>query len=95
MKIIATFILGLLCACVLILPMLPINNYNLFISRLAGLSYHRHKPDYDAAGQYLHQHWRKGDIVIAISQSISTLYYTGRSDAFFSVDRALYLFERN
>ena len=86
---------GLLCACVLLLPMLPIANYNLFVSRVAGFSYYRHHPDYDNAGQYVHQHWRKGDVVIALGPSLSILYYVGRVDYFFSPDHALYLFERN
>lgn len=86
---------GLLCACVLLLPMLPIANYNLLVSRMAGFSYYRHHPDYDNAGQYIHQRWRKGDIVIALGPSLSILYYVGRVDYFFSPDHALYLFERN
>ncbi len=86
---------GLVCACLLILPMLPIANYNLLISRVAGFSYQRQHPDYDNAGRYIHDHWRKGDIVIALSPSLSVLYYVGQVDYFFSTDRALYLFERN
>ncbi len=85
----------LICACVLVAPMLPMSNYNLFISRLAGLSYHRHYPDYDAVGQYMQQHWRKGDVVISVAPDFSVFYYTGHVDYFFSIDRALYLFERN
>jgi uncharacterized membrane protein len=86
---------GLVCACLLILPILPIANYNLFISRVAGFSYQRQHPDYDNAGRYIHDHWRKGDIVIALSPSLSVLYYVGQVDYFFSTDRALYLFERD
>jgi len=85
----------LICACVLLIPMLPISNYSLFVSRLTGLSYHRHYPDYDAAGQYLKQHWQKGDIVISVAPDFSVYYYTGHVDYFFSLDRALFLFERN
>ena len=75
--------------------MLPIANYNLFISRVAGFSYQRQHPDYDNAGRYIHDHWRKGDIIISLSPSLSVLYYVGQVDYFFSTDRALYLFERN
>ncbi len=75
--------------------MLPIANYNLFVSRMAGFSYYRHHPDYDNAAQYIHQYWRKNDIVIALGPSLSILYYVGRVDYFFSPDHALYLFERN
>jgi hypothetical protein len=85
---------SLVCACVLLLPMLPLANYNLFVSRVAGFSYYRHHPDYDNAGQYIHQHWRNGDVVIALGPSLSILYYVGRVDYFFSPDHALYLFER-
>ena len=85
---------GLLYGSVLLLPMLPLANYNLFVSRVAGFSYYRHHPDYDNASQYIHQHWRKGDIVIALGPSLSILYYVGQVDYFFSQDRALYLFER-
>ena len=95
MKIMAASIAGLVCASVLVVPMLPISGYNLFISQLAGLPYHRHFPDYDAAGQYVQRHWRKGDIIIMASPAISALYYVGHIDYLFSIDRALYLFERD
>jgi 4-amino-4-deoxy-L-arabinose transferase-like glycosyltransferase len=85
----------LACTCVLLAPMLPISNYNLFISRVAGLSYHRHYPDYDAVGQYMQQHWQKGDVVISVAPDFSVFYYTGHVNYFFSIDRALFLFERN
>jgi hypothetical protein len=85
----------LVCASVLILPMLPVSGYDLFVSQQAGLPYHRYYPDYDAVGQYMHQHWREGDVVIAVSPAISVLYYVGHVDYFFSVNRALYLFERD
>src|SRR5207302_10766165 len=80
---------SLICACVLIVPMLPISGYSLFVSQQAGLSYHRHYPDYDAVGRYMQQHRRKGDVVITVSPAISILYYVGHVDYFFSVDRAL------
>ncbi len=85
----------LVCVSVLIVPALPIGNYDLFTSRLLGVSYHHNYPDYDVAGQYIEQHWHEGDIVISVSPAISILYYVGRVDYFFSMDRALYLFERN
>ncbi len=85
----------LICACVLLVPVLPISNYSLFVDQLFGLTYHRHYPDYDAAGQYMQQHWQKGDIVIAVAPDFSVYYYTGHVDYFFSLDRALFLFERN
>jgi hypothetical protein len=91
----ATCTLGLVCAAVLVVPVLPISDYNPFISQELGLPYHRHYADYDTVGQYMRQHWQKGDIVIAISPAISILYYVGHVDYFFSLDRALYLFERN
>jgi hypothetical protein len=79
----------------LILPVLPLSNYNLFISRQLGILYHRHYPDYDDAGNYLRQHMRPGDVVVAVSPAISIVYYVGRVDYFFSINRALYLFEEN
>lgn len=84
----------LLCICVLIVPILPISGYNLFISRMVGFSYHRHYPDYDAVGQYMHQHWREGDIVLCVSPDFTVNYYVGHADAFFSLDRALFLVEQ-
>ncbi len=84
----------LACMAVLLAPMFPISNYNLFVSRIAGLSYHRHYPDYDAVGHYMQQHWQKGDVVISVAPDFSTFYYTGHVDYFFSIDRALFLFER-
>jgi hypothetical protein len=85
----------LACSCILLAPMLPISSYNLFISRLAGLSYHRHYPDYDAVGPYIQRHWQKGDVVISAAPDFSAFYYTSHVDYFFSIDRALFLFERN
>ena len=84
----------LLCVGVLLVPILPLSGYNLFISRMVGFSYHRHYPDYDAVGQYMHQHWREGDVVLCISPDFSVNYYVGHADAFFSIDRALFLVEK-
>jgi hypothetical protein len=95
LRLMMVFTTTLVCASVLILPTLPISGYNHFISRQVGLPYHRHYPDYDAVGQYMHQHWREGDVVIAVPPAISILYYVGHVDYFFSVNRALYLFERD
>jgi len=94
-RLLMAFTTALVCASVLVLPMLPISGYNLFVSREAGFLYHRHYADYDTVGQYMHDHWREGDIVIAVSPAISVLYYVGHVNYFFSVNRALYLFERN
>jgi hypothetical protein len=94
-RLIIVFTSILVCASVLIMPALPISNYNLFVSRQAGFLYHRHYADYDAVRQYMHDHWRKGDIVISVSPAISILYYVGHVNYFFSIDRALYLFERD
>ncbi len=85
----------LACASVLLAPMLPISNYNLFVSRVADLSYHRHYPDYDVVGHYMQQHWKKGDVVISVAPDFSIFYYTGHVNYFFSIDRALFLFERD
>jgi hypothetical protein len=85
----------LACVSVLLAPMLPISNYNLFVSRVANLSYHRHYPDYDAVGYYMQQHWQKGDVVISVAPDFSIFYYTGHVNYFFSIDRALFLFERD
>src|SRR6185312_15684331 len=82
-RLIIVFTNILLCVSVLILPALPISNYNLFVSRQAGFIYHRHYADYDAVGQYMHDHWRKGDIVISVSPAISILYYVGHVNYFF------------
>ena len=85
---------SLLCICILIVPILPLSGYNLFISRVVGFSYHRHYPDYDAVGQYMHQHWREGDVVLCVSPDFTVNYYVGHADAFFSIDRALFLVEQ-
>jgi hypothetical protein len=94
-RIMAVFTASLVCASVLVMPMLPLSGYNLFISKQTGLSFHRHYPDYDVVGQYIQQHWRKGDIVIAVSPAVSVLYYVGHVDYFLSLNRALYLFEQD
>jgi len=94
-RIMVTLITLLVLATTLILPVLPVSGYNLFISREVGLAYHRHYADYDAVGMYMQQHWQKGDIVISVSPAISILYYVGHVNYFFSLDRALYLFEKD
>ncbi len=95
MRLMLGFTTVLVCAGVLIFPLLPVGNFSLFISRVAGFDYHRHINDYDAVGQYIHQHWQQGDVVICVSPAISSLYYVGHVDYFFSVNRALYLFEED
>ena len=95
MKIILGCTTSVACFCLLALPALPIADFNYVVSRQFNLSYFRHHPDYDNAGQYVQQHWKKGDIVISLSPAISVLYYVGHIDYFFSVDHALYLFERD
>ena len=66
--------------------MLPISNFDLFVSRAFGIQYRRHFADYDNVAQYMQYHMRPGVIV---------LYEVGKVDAYFSVDRALFLFENN
>jgi 4-amino-4-deoxy-L-arabinose transferase-like glycosyltransferase len=85
---------GLLCALLLIAPLIAMNTNNLFLSRLLGLPYHRHYADYDIAGAYLRQHLRRGDVVIAVAPANCVRYYVGQVDYFFSIDRALYLMEQ-
>ncbi len=85
----------LLCISVLILPMLPISNYNLFVSRVLSLPYRHHFADYDDVSQYMQGHLRKGDVVITVAPAVSVLYYVGQVDYYFSIDRSLFLFERN
>ncbi|MBO0784084.1 MAG: hypothetical protein J2P37_35205, partial [Ktedonobacteraceae bacterium] len=85
----------LCCVSLLVLPALPLSGYNLFVSRMTGLTYRHRYVDYDNAGTYIQQHWRPGDIVISIAPAIITRYYAGHLDYFFSVDRALYLFEKD
>ncbi len=82
-------------ASILIMPALPLDNYNVFISQLTGYSYHRHYADYDGIGQYMQQHWRKGDIVITINPALTTLYYVGHLNYYFSIDRALFIIEKD
>ena len=43
----------------------------------------------------MQQHWRKGDIVITINPALTTLYYAGHVDYYFSIDRALFIIEKN
>jgi hypothetical protein len=95
MRLVLGCVTALTCAIVLVAPLLPLGNFSHFLSSDTGISYHRHYNDYDDAGQYMHQHWQKGDVVIAVAPAISILYYVGRVDYFFSLDRALYLFEKN
>lgn len=86
---------ALLCISVLIFPTLPLSNYNQFISRTLGLSYRHHYADYDNVGQYMKNHLQKGDIVVTIAPAVSVLYYVGQVDYYFSIDRALFLMEKN
>ena len=93
-RIALTSTIALVLATMLFLPTIPISNYNHLVSDTAGWLYHKDYPDYDDAGQYVKAHWQNGDIVISVSPAISILYYVGRVDYFFSIDRALYLFDR-
>jgi hypothetical protein len=95
MRLLFTTTTSLIIICLLLLPTLPLSNYNLFISRLLGLSYHHHYPDYDAAGRYLQAHWRSGDVLISIAPDFSVFYYSGHTDYFLSIDRALFLLGRD
>jgi len=88
-------IVAMLCAAVLLQPALPLSNYSLFVSRLAGFTYHRHYPDYDVVGAYIRRHWRQGDTVVSVVPDFCTYYYAGHVDYFFSIDRSLFLLERN
>ncbi len=88
-------IVALLCISVLLLPMLPISNYNLFVSRITGLPYRHHFADYNNVSKYMKDHLRQGDIVITVAPAVSILYYVGQVDYYFSIDRALFLFEQN
>jgi 4-amino-4-deoxy-L-arabinose transferase-like glycosyltransferase len=83
------------CASLLLIPMLPLSNFNLFVSRALGLQYHRHFADYDTAGRFMHDHMLPGDTVIAITPAVIILYEVGKVDDFFSIDRALFLMEKN
>jgi uncharacterized membrane protein len=95
MRLLLGFVTTLVCASFLIAPLLPVGNFSIFLSRVTGSSYHRQLNDYDAAAQYVHEHWRPGDVVIAVAPAITVNYYVGHLDYFFSLDRALYLFEKN
>src|SRR5262249_53991902 len=95
MRCVATGIGALLAVTVLLAPAIPLSNYNLFISRISGLSYHEHFADYDDVGNYMRGRLRPGDLVISLSPSISVQYYVGRVDHYFSVDRALFLIEKD
>ncbi len=86
---------ALICFSVLVVPMLPLSGYNLFASKLVGFQYHRHYADYDATASYMKAHMQKGDIVISIAPPNITLYYLGKVDYFFSLDRSLFLIEKN
>ncbi len=91
---VANLISVVLLAILLLLPALPLSNYNLFVSRLLGVKHHRY-PDYDAAGYYVRTHWHPGDVLLSVAPDFSVFYYSGHSDYFLSVDRALFLLERN
>lgn len=94
LKILMALTAALVFLSVLILPMLPLSNYNLFVSRVLNLPYYHHYADYEGAGQYVQQHMLNGDIVISISPDSLVLNYVGRSDYFFSIDHDLFLFEK-
>jgi hypothetical protein len=93
--VVAKVLAAIICISVLLLPTLPVSNYNLFVSRVLGVSYHRHYPDYDNAGAYIRSHWQQGDIVITIAPAVSSLYYVGQVDYYFSINRALFLLDHH
>ncbi len=86
---------GLLCAVVLLVPSLPVSNFNLLASRVIGAPYHRHYADYDNTANYINRHMQPGDIVVTIAPAVTILYYVGHVEDFFSIDRALFLIEQN
>jgi hypothetical protein len=75
--------------------MLPVSNFNLLASRIVGVPYHRHYADYDDAANYMKRHMQPGDSVMTIAPALTILYYVGRVDDYFSIDRALFLIEQN
>jgi hypothetical protein len=86
---------ALLLTSTLIVPMLPLSNFNLFVSHTLGLQYRRHFADYDNVAQYMHAHMRPGDTVISVAPAVIILHEVGKVDHFFSIDRSLFLFEQN
>ncbi len=94
-RVVATAIAGVVIASVLVAPMLPISNYNLFVSRTLGLNYRQHYADYTDVSSYMQAHLRPGDVVVTVAPAVIVLYYVGQVDYYFSVDRALFLFEKN
>jgi uncharacterized membrane protein len=82
-------------ACLLLVPLLPLSNANILLSRIAGIAYHHHYPDYNVAGQYVRAHWRSGDVLICVAPDFSVFYYANHADYFLSIDRALFLLERD
>jgi 4-amino-4-deoxy-L-arabinose transferase-like glycosyltransferase len=86
---------ALLCMAVLLVPVLPVSNFNLLASRIVGVPYHQHYADYDNAANYINRHMKQGDIVITIAPAVTILYYIGHVEYFFSINRALFLVEQN
>ncbi|GCE03017.1 glycosyltransferase family 39 protein [Dictyobacter aurantiacus] len=95
LRIVLATMAGILCLSILLFPALPLSNYNLFVSRSLGLSYRHHFADYDNVGQYMKDHFKKGDVVVSVAPAVSVLYYVGQVDYYFSIDRALFLIEQN
>jgi 4-amino-4-deoxy-L-arabinose transferase-like glycosyltransferase len=85
----------LICGSVLIAPLCPISNNSVTLSHSLGGSYHQQFLDYDVVAQYIKQHKQPGDIVISITPDLEMSYYLGYSDYYLSVNRALFLMERN
>jgi len=85
----------LFCLSVLVAPIFPLSSYNPLVSKVVGVAYHRHYADYDDVGKYMKTRLEKQDIVISIAPPNCTLFYVGRVDYFFSVNRALFLLENN
>jgi 4-amino-4-deoxy-L-arabinose transferase-like glycosyltransferase len=86
---------ALVLTSIVLAPMLPLSNFNLFVNRALGLQYRRHFPDYDNVAQYMHDHMHPGDIVISVAPAVIILYDVGKVDAYFSVDHSLFLIEKN
>ena len=94
-RIVLMSMVAILSFSLLIFSVLPLSNYNLFISRALGLSYRHHFADYNNVGQYMQKHLKTGDTVVTIAPAVSILYYVGKVDYYFSIDRALFLIENN
>ncbi|WIG60873.1 MAG: Beta-galactosidase [Ktedonobacterales bacterium] len=84
----------LLFAVAVIVSMIPSPaGVSLAVSRAFGMPYHKVKPDYRSAGEYVLAHWQPGDALIGLAPIGDVDFYSQNPDYKLYQDKVLTIFE--